>query len=504
MRSKKALRNTFASMSYEIVAIVCGLILPRLVLSRFGSSYNGITSSITQFLSCVALLKSGVGAVTRAALYKPLAENDSFRLSEIINATSIFMRKIARIFIIAALFFSCIYPFFVSSEFDWLFSASLVLIMCISTFIQYYFGLAYTFLIEADQSQWILQVINIIATILNTLLAVLLINLGFGIHAVRLGSAIAFSINPLFIYYYAGEKYRIDKSVAADNSTIKQRWDAFAQSVAYFIHNNTDIIVLTIFSTLKEVSVYTVYNYVIVNIRNVLSTFVNGFGAAFGNMIAQNETEAVKKNLGIYELIINCLVSIIYTVAGIMIIPFVSVYTQGVTDVEYERPLFAFLITLAGAFSCFRIPYQSIVEAAGHFKQTKNGAILEATLNIVISIVFVHNYGLIGVAIGTLIATVFRSIQYALYLSKNIVKRSPFIFFGHLVVCAAVCLITNIVSGCFYVFEVDNYFSWIVKAILVTLTSTFFTFILHFIFYRNDIKNLAFKFKGILNRKKHS
>ena len=97
MRSKKALRNTFASISYEIVAIICGLILPRLILSRFGSSYNGITSSITQFLSCVALLKSGIGAVTRAALYKPLAEKDSFRLSEIINATSIFMRKIARI-----------------------------------------------------------------------------------------------------------------------------------------------------------------------------------------------------------------------------------------------------------------------------------------------------------------------------------------------------------------------------------------------------------------------
>lgn len=502
MRSKKAFQNMVASISYEIVAVICGFILPRLILSRFGSSYNGISSSITQFLSCVALLKSGVGAVTRAALYKPLEDNNSYRLSQIVNATSNFMRKIALIFIGATIIFSCIYPFLVVSEFSWLFSASLVLIMCISTFIQYYFGLAYSFLIEADQNQWILQTVNIVATVLNTLFAVVLIYADFGIHAVKLGSAIAFSINPLFIYYYASRKYRIDKEIPPDNSTIKQRWDAFAQSVAYFVHNNTDIMVLTIFSSLREVSVYTVYNYVIANIRNVLTTFVNGFGAAFGNMIARNETETIKKNLRIYELIIYMLVSIIYTTAGIMIISFVSVYTEGVTDVEYKRPLFAFLVTLAGAFSCFRIPYQSIVEAAGHFKQTKNGAILEAILNISISIALVYKLGLIGVAIGTLVATVFRSVQYAVYLSRNIIKRSIFVFLNHIIVCTIVYLITLLITRHFYAFEVSNYMSWVVKAIFVTLTSAIIATGVHLIFYRNDMLNLYSKVKEIVRIKK--
>ena len=83
-RSKKALRNTFFQLLLEVVTAICGLILPRLILSRFGSAYNGITQSITQFISCVALLKSGIGSVTRAALYKPLAANDSEGISAII------------------------------------------------------------------------------------------------------------------------------------------------------------------------------------------------------------------------------------------------------------------------------------------------------------------------------------------------------------------------------------------------------------------------------------
>ena len=76
MRTKKALMNTVALLIYQIVAAICGLILPRLILSSFGSNYNGIVSSINQFINCVVLLRSGVGAVTRFALYKPLSEKN--------------------------------------------------------------------------------------------------------------------------------------------------------------------------------------------------------------------------------------------------------------------------------------------------------------------------------------------------------------------------------------------------------------------------------------------
>ena len=72
MRTKKAVINTMTSIMAEVVSIICGLILPRLILGAFGSSYNGITSSITQFLSCIVLLRAGVGSVTRAALYVDL------------------------------------------------------------------------------------------------------------------------------------------------------------------------------------------------------------------------------------------------------------------------------------------------------------------------------------------------------------------------------------------------------------------------------------------------
>ena len=140
-RGKKALYNSLASAVSQIVTMVCGFILPRLILSTFGSSYNGITASVSQFLSVIALLRAGVGGATRASLYQSLANNDTKRTSATVKATEIFMRKVALIFLGIVTIFAIFYPYLVKDEFEWGFAASLILIISLSTFIQYFFGI---------------------------------------------------------------------------------------------------------------------------------------------------------------------------------------------------------------------------------------------------------------------------------------------------------------------------------------------------------------------------
>ena len=304
MRSRKAIINMLSSMVYQFVAIICGLILPRLILSHFGSGYNGLTSSISQFISCVALMKAGLFGVTRSALYKPLAEKDEVRVSAIVNTTEMFMRKIAIIFAVCLILFSMVYPFAVKEEYDYWFTVSLFLIIGISTFFQYYFGMTYSILLEADQRQYVVSCLQTVTIILNTLVAAVLINMGFGIRAVKAVSAIVFSIFPILQMLYARRHFQIDKSIPKDNRLIEQRWAAFAQEVAFFVHNNTDVIILTFFADMKTISVYTVYNYVISNLLRILETSIIGFGAAFGNMLAKGEQKLVENNLKISELIV--------------------------------------------------------------------------------------------------------------------------------------------------------------------------------------------------------
>lgn len=501
MRSKKALLNVFAGLSYEVVAAICGFVLPRLILSRFGSDYNGITSAIAQFLGYVSLLKAGIGGVTKAALYKPLSSGDTYRVSAIVNATNKFLKKVALIFVGSLIVFAAIYPVFVREDFDWLFTASLVVILGIDTFAQYYFGLTVQLLLYADQRQSVISIVQMITTVLNTIIAAILIWLGCSIHIVKLGSAVVFSLNPIIINMYARKKYMIDKSVPADNDALAERWDCFGLQVANFVNSNTDMLVLTIFSNVYEVSVYTVYYMVINGIRKLLYSLVNGIGSAFGNMFAKNEEKTIKRNLYLYEQITFSMSNFLFSVTGIMVLSFVNIYVDGITDVNYIRPAFAYILIAATLFSSYRIPYQSMVEVTGKFKETKMGGYFEAALNIIISVALCSRFGLIGVAVGTLCAAVFRTFQYARFMSMHIVERSMWPLIKRLLLSAVSIGFIIFLTGLLELTQPKGYFMWIIQSLIVAVIAGAVILMFEVVFYHSDLKLLFEKLMSVFKHK---
>ncbi len=502
-RTQKAFLNVASSIAAEFISLACGLILPRLILTSYGSAYNGITQSISQFISYISLMKAGIGGATAVALYKPLAEKDNVKISEVLAATESFMRKIAMIFAAFVLVFACVYPLLVREEFGWLFTASLVIIVSISTFGQYYFGFTYQMLLSADQKDYITTFLNIITTIVNTILSVILIRGNHTIHVVKLGSSLAHLITPLSLYFYVRKKYNIIKGIKPNEDVIPQRWDATAHEVASFINNNTDVVLLTLFTNMSEISVYTVYHYVISNLKKIVTQVTVGFGAAFGDMYARNEIDLMHQNLGIFELIIYSFTSVLYSVCLVMIIPFVVIYTDGIRDIEYVRPLFAAVTVLASIFNCFRIPYRVIVINVGHYRQTKNGAIMEAVINIVVSVVGCICFGLIGVALGTLCAMIFRTLQYAIYLSKNIMYRDLKYFIRHVVLTFAIILAVYFISKLYMPVVIAGYLHWAFYATITTIIAIALTLGTDLLLYKEDFFRLIDKLKKNFLRKKN-
>lgn len=500
-RTKRALMNVGASFTLEIVKLVCGLILPRLILTNFGSAYNGVVSSVSQFISCIALMKAGIGGATKAALYKPLADKNTEEISSIMVSTQRFMRRVAAIFVIFVFSFALIYPAFINKEFEFLFTSSLIIIVSISTFAEYFFGYTYQLLLMSDQKEYYLTGMSVVTTIVDTIVAVLLINNGFGIHIVKLGSVLISCVAPVILFIYVRKHYHINDKAEPSTDKIAQRWDAVAHEVATFVNNSTDVMVLTIFTNLLEVSVYTVYHYVIYNIKKIIKMSVSNFASAFGDMYAKGENELLEENLGVFELIVNTVVSIMYSVTLAMVVPFVLLYTDGVTDVNYSRPLFALIYVLSGCFDCFRMPYKTVVTAIGHFKQTRNGAIFEAVLNITISCLMVFKFGLVGVAIGTLAAMMFRTIQYSVYLSRKVLNRSLKPFIGHVVLSLSIVFVVNFLSK-IYIGTIDNWFMWVVYAAITTIIAVTITFATNYIFYKKYLIILITKVLGAFKKKK--
>lgn len=503
MRSKKAAINILTSLILQVITIICGLIMPRLIIQSFGSAVNGLISSITQFLGYIALLESGVGPVIKAALYKPISKKNNEEIKAILKSSQKFFKKIAYIFIIYIAVLCIFLPAILGNQFDTWFTVSLIIIISLSTFAEYFFGMTYRLYLEAEQKKYITSIIQISTYILNTIVVVVLIKMGANIQIVKLAGALIYVLRPIIQNIYIKKKYNINYKNVKKEYNLKQKWDGLAQHIAAVVHNNTDITILTIFTNSKIVSVYSIYLLVTTSVKNFILSFISGIDASFGSMIANEEKEHLRKSFSVYELFYFTVVTIIFTSTLILIVPFVQVYTNGITDVNYIVPTFAYIMVIAEMIWSLRQPYNELIKAAGHFKQTQIGAWIEAGTNIIISMILVIKFGLVGVAIGTLIAMIIRTIEFILYTSKYMLNRNPSIafrrFFLAFIQVIIIVVLTRLIIP---TMSEISYVSWIIYAIEIVVIASCVVLSMNLIIYRKDRKELINLIKHIIKKNK--
>ena len=498
MRKRLLAFNTVSALVYELTVIICGFILPRLILESFGSEVNGLVNSINQFLAIIAFLELGVGSVVQSSLYKPLAKNDQNQVSKIIVSANKFFRNIATILLIYIVILVGVYPFIANQNFGWFYTAALIVAISISSFSQYYFGVVDRLLLTADQRGYIQYNAQTVTLILNTAACALLISFGANIHLVKLTTSIIYLGRPLFLRWYVNKHYSLNRKITYKDEPIRQKWNGIAQHIAAVVLDNTDNVVLTIFSTLSNVSIYSVYFLVVNGVKQLFLSMTSGVKALLGELWAKQEKEMLEKTFSWFEWIMHTGTVFVFGCTGLLIMPFISVYTKGITDADYIQPVFSVLITLANAGHCLRLPYNVMILAAGHYKQTQRCYIIAVIINVVISILLVIIWGLIGVAIGTLVAMLYQTIWMAIYNSKNLMKRNIKIFCKQLVVDIIECAAG--VAATFWIRMMSvSYASWIVMALeIVSIWFVVLAFV-NYICYREYLKKLLKKFVSKFN-----
>lgn len=494
-RKNKLIYTTATSVLLQLVSVISGFILPRLYLTYWGSEVNGLVASIGQFLGLISFLDLGVGQVVQSCLYSPLANEEFHDVSMVLSSGMIFFRKLALIFLIYTGGLAIAYPLFINSNFGYWYVASLIIILSIDSFAQYYFGIAYQMLLNSDQKGYIPNFVQCITIVLNVSLSVVFLRLGFSLHAVKLTTSIVFLLRPFLMWLYIKRCYpSVCFNVKYEKDPIKQKWDGFAQHVANVVLTNTDVVVLTLFSTLTNVSIYSVYNMVVIGVKRLLMSFTNGVQAVFGDLWARKDIEKLKDFFYDSEWTIHTLTTIAFGCTASLIIPFVEVYTLGINDANYIIPSFGLLITAAHALHCYRLPYNMMTISSGHFRQTQICYIGASLINIIVSVITVWKYGLIGVAVGTLVAMAFQTIWLAIYLKNHLFKMDLSNFIKQILVDAGTILICFFFTNVFVLKE-KTYFSWFVLAVEKGIVWTLGSCIINCLIYPKRVKSFINRFR---------
>ena len=204
---KSASKNMVMSVVSRLISLVTGLIVQRYLLLAFGSTLNGLTTSINQVMAYLVLLEAGLGTASVQALYDPLAVGNWKKVSGILTATGIEYKKISAIFFTLLLGVSVLIPLAVSGEVEFATAGLLTIITGSSYVISYIMGGKYKALLDADRKIYVLYALDSISVIASCVLRVIALNAGQSIVLVQLLNLACTAIKNAGYVIYVRVKY---------------------------------------------------------------------------------------------------------------------------------------------------------------------------------------------------------------------------------------------------------------------------------------------------------
>lgn len=413
------------SLVYQVVILILGFVIPRLVIVSYGSETNGLLTTVTQIFTYIALLEAGIGNASINALYKPIVNGDFVKINHVYSSTKRYFHKMTYIYGLCVVILSLLYPMVVTSTLDYFTIAMVIFLHGISGAVTFLFSAAYRQLIIADGKYYIISTINVIVYIVSSIGKILLINLGYNM-------VILMSFNFLISCFQAAlfikiikQCYPYLKEVSTPNMSILSERNAFVvHEISSIIFSSTDAIIISTFCNFKLTSVYIIYNMVFASLASLINSVDSSLNYILGHIWASGNKIKYIKVHDMYESLYIAVMFTVFTVAYILILPFVSLYTAGITDIEYIDTLLPILFCGVQLLSCVRAVSSRLINISGHATDTKKRSIAEAIINLLSSIFLVNLIGIYGVILGTIIALLYRSNDIIIYANRKILNRS--------------------------------------------------------------------------------
>lgn len=463
-------KNFWYSALGEAITIALGLLLPRLYMVNYGSEVNGLLNSLNQFLVYLGLFEAGIGATTLQALYRPVAERNWDGINGVLTATDFYYKRAAKWYFVALLGMSALYPLFFKSALSYATVSLAVFFSGLGNVLVFAVLGKFRILLEAEGKKYITVNLATIVSILVNLTKVFLILHGYNIVAIL---AAAFAVQVLqtaYMLWYIRRNYpSLSLHVAPNHAAISQRNYMLVHQISGMIFQNTDILILTFACGLQVVSVYAMFKLVITYIERALTILLNSVSFVLGQTF-QTDRKKYIEEIDLFETYYSAIAFALFSVTLYLLLPFIRLYTSGVTDVNYIDSWLPPLFVAIALLTAMRTPMLYTINYAGHFKKTTPQTIAESALNLAVSLVGVCYCGIYGVLIGTIVALLYRTNDIIVYANTRILQRGPWRTYAIYGVDFVIFFMLQFLYP--YLFDtIDSYGNLLLAAVVLTVLS---------------------------------
>lgn len=385
-RSKNSLYNAICAIMLTMVNGLLGIVVTKMVIEQYGSDFNGINSTANQIINVLLILEGGFAMASNVALFAPLTGNDTKRVNAILSATQKKFVRVGGLFLAVGAGVSIGYGLLANSGLSAGFISTVIFMTVVPAAFNLFYATTYRVLLQTQQKEYIISIITTLTIGLGHISNMVMITLDGPMWMVRFNTMVFAIVNSLLIAGYVKRKSKfVNIKAEPDFSEIKGTGDVMAQKITGVVYSAAPIVFLSLSPTGGTVlaSVYAVYNNVFIMLKSLLHGLIDAPRLSIGQLLTERKREDVWRVFRQYEYLAFLAIFTIMTTCCAMILPFIGIYTDGITDANYYDFKIAILMILIAVIEMIHIPSGHLINMAGEFRISKIFQIVSCTVLVV-------------------------------------------------------------------------------------------------------------------------
>ncbi len=455
-RVKNTALNSVVGIINYILIIFASFAVRKVFAARLGEEYLGLSSLFSSIITFLSLTELGLGSAMVFFLYQPIHEQDHEKIGKYLLFYKRAYLLIAGIILLLGTATAFVIPFFAETEVAQREVIIYFLLYVINSSASYTFAYKKSIL-YADQNSKVVTIVHgttkILSIILQTVL--LLCTESFLSYIIVM---IAFTVlDNVICTLYVNRHYPYVKQKVTERLSKDEKKMFFGKVMPVFLQNlcstivvSSDSIITSAMFSVALVGLYSNYTLITQTLKTLYSQVFSAFTNSFGNLAVAEERP---KCLQVYErtmfvaFFITCFCCSCFIT---LIQPFITLFFGGSFVLPIE---IAIAICCNYYFISMNVPAVSVQNATALHRKDTWVMVVQAALNIGLSILLGWYMGLIGVVLATAISTLvcpFISKEYVIYKHffgvspKKQYLRQLAYFIITVIVCAASYAIFNL------------------------------------------------------------
>ena len=433
-RMANSLRNAKVALLFYALNLAIQFFSRKIFIDCLGSEVLGLNTTAQNLLGFLNLAELGIGTAVAYSLYKPLFNDDRQAINDIVSIQGWLYRCIACVVIVGASVLMFFFPLvFAKANVPLWYTYGSFIALLISALLGYFVNYR-QIVLSADQKEYKVTYAvqgTKLVKVLSQMVAIYLLAYGYVwwmvlevVFAVVTSVVLNRIIKKEYPWLCPSAKDGKRLRLCYPNIMAKTK-QVFFHRIGSFVLSQTTPLVIYGYASLTLVAIYGNYMLIVTGVMALMNALLNGIGAGVGNLVAEGNNEKVKVVYWKITILRMWLASVICFGMYMLGDTFISFWLGR----NFLMPRTAFIILIAITFMQITRTNDVFLAAYGLFQDVW-APLVEAVLNLGLSVLLGYFFGLTGILTGVLIslvAVVWGWKSYFLY--RNGFNENAFVFF---------------------------------------------------------------------------